>query len=321
MPEFQPDSMALASTSQKNACILAIASALKTQSPTILRANEQDIQSAKQAGLSPALVDRLTLNPQRLEDMINSLAALAELDDPVGQTYDEKILPNGLKLYKQRVPIGVIAVIYESRPNVTIEVAGLTIKTGNALILRGGSETIATNRALVNAIHDGLLHSGLPQDAVQFIDRADREYVTQLLGMHDDIDMLIPRGGNSLHQYCRQNSTIPVITGGIGICHLFVDESADLAASIDVIQNAKVQRPSVCNALDTVLVHERIAAEFLPRLVDRLVKDGVCIVAAENAMRYLGDYPSSQVKPAGAEDFDTEWLSLTLGSKSCQPFG
>jgi glutamate-5-semialdehyde dehydrogenase len=214
-------------------------------------------------------------------------------------------------------------VIYEARPNVTIDIAGLAIKTGNAVILRGGSETMDSNRVLVFIIQEALTACGLPAEVVQFIDDPSRERVAELLTMHQYVDMLIPRGGAALHLYCRENSTIPVITGGIGICHLFVDQSANLAQSVKVIQNAKVQRPSVCNSLDTTLIHQEVAAELIPQLIDRLAEDGVAFKLDETAMQYLNlegvgtetkGLPAD-IQPAGSEDFDTEWLSLVLGLK------
>jgi glutamate-5-semialdehyde dehydrogenase len=307
--------LALAVSSQKTTCLQAVASELQDHIDEIRVVNEKDVQAARQSGLSPALLDRMTLTPKRITEMVNSLLEVARLDDPIGGITDTTILPNGLQLSKMRVPIGVIAVIYESRPNVTIEVASLTIKTGNALILRGGSETTATNRTLVAIIQNSLQTVGLPSTSVQYIDNPDRNCINQLLGMYDYIDLLIPRGGNALQQFCRKNSTIPVITGGIGICHLFVDETADIEASLKVIQNAKVQRPTVCNALDTVLVHKNIAKEFLPKLIRVLQPDGVTFRVAENALPFLCEFTPPLVISAGLEDFDTEWLSLVLGIK------
>jgi glutamate-5-semialdehyde dehydrogenase len=214
-----------------------------------------------------------------------------------------------------RVPLGVIAVIYESRPNVTIDVASLALKSSNAVILRGGSETIHSNRILVEGIRVALQEAGIDPAAVQFIDDPSRELVSQLLKMHQYVDMLIPRGGAGLHAYCRENSTIPVITGGIGICHLFVDESADLDRSIEVIRNAKIQRPSVCNALDTVLVHKNVSMDLVPRLISVLRRDGVSFRVEADLMRELGIQADGIVQPAGSQDFDTEWLSLVLGIK------
>ncbi len=198
----------------------------------------------------------------------------------------------------------------------TVDVAGLALKTGNALILRGGSETLRSNRALVGAIHRGLKGTALPQEAIQFIDSPDRALVGELLKMHEYVDMLIPRGSAQLHQYCRENSQIPVITGGIGICHLFVDASADLDAALPVIRNAKIQRPTVCNALDTALIHPRIAEAFIPRLVQALARDGVSFRLDERALACLPEeLRNENIQAAGPEDFDTEWLSLVLGVK------
>jgi glutamate-5-semialdehyde dehydrogenase len=224
------------------------------------------------------------------------------------------------------VPIGVLGVIYESRPNVTVDVAALAIKSGNAAILRGGKEVLRTNLALVKAVREALAASGLPADAVQYIESTDRKYVTELLKLHQYIDMIIPRGGNDLHTFCRENSTIPVITGGIGICHLYVDETADLTDALAIIHNAKTQRPAVCNALDTVLVNRQVATDFLPRVVEHLGKDGVAFKAEPRALavlngeilgtrRTVSDHDTYRIDPAGPDDFDTEWLSLVLGLK------
>jgi glutamate-5-semialdehyde dehydrogenase len=231
----------------------ALADWLIANQDAIMAANWQDVTDGQAAGLSAALVDRLTLNPERIRGMASDLQTVINLPDPVGEVFEEKKLPSGLHLKKQRVPLGVLAVIYESRPNVTVDVASLALKSGNAVILRGGSETIRTNRVLVGGIHQALAEAGISTDGVQFIDDPDHELVNQLLKMHQYVDMLIPRGGAGLHRFCREHSTIPVITGGIGICHLFVDESADLQRSLPVIRNAKIQRPTVCNALDTLL--------------------------------------------------------------------
>jgi glutamate-5-semialdehyde dehydrogenase len=210
----------------------------------------------------------------------------------------------------------VIGVIYEARPNVTMDVAALCLKTGNAAILRGGSETFRSNAALTRLIRGALESCGLPADAVQHIDDPDRELVAQLLRLDRYVDMIIPRGGASLHRLCREQSTIPVITGGMGICHIFVDESADLARAVDIVENAKVQRPSVCNALDTLLVHRAVAGAFLPKVVARLKRSGVEIRAERDALAVLASGgPQMGIKPAGPDDFDTEWMSLVLGVK------
>jgi glutamate-5-semialdehyde dehydrogenase len=303
-------------TALKNTVLVDLADAILAQFDQILAANAQDIADGEGAGLTPALIDRLTLNPDRLNGIANELRNTALLPDPVGETFEETLMPNGLQVSKQRVPLGVLGVIYESRPNVTVDVSGLALKSGNAAILRGGSETLRSNQALVTAIRQVLQQHNLPQDAIQFIADPDRARVMELLQLYEYVDILIPRGGPQLHQFCRENSRIPVITGGIGICHLFVDESADLEAALHVIHNAKTQRPSVCNALDTVLVHQNVAAAFLPRLVAFLQDDGVTFRADRSALTaWAADSLPSSVSAAGPDDFDTEWLSLVLGLK------
>jgi glutamate-5-semialdehyde dehydrogenase len=307
--------LARVKSEQKNLVLQKLAGTLWEARSAVLSANQIDLQLGRQKGLSGALLDRLMLDESRLKGMCDSLIGIAELPDPVGEEFDPTQLDNGLKLHKQRVPIGVLAVIYEARPNVTIDVTGLALKTGNAVILRGGSESINSNRAMVLIIRKVLEDSELPVDAVQFIDSPDRALVAELLKMHDSIDMLIPRGAAALHQYCRENSLIPVITGGIGICHLFVDESADLEAAVQVVRNAKIQRPTVCNALDTVLVHRRVAAALIPKLLEALSSDGVSFRADPSASGAVPPHYSEFVQPAGPDDFDTEWLSLVLGLK------
>ena len=310
--------LALASSETKNQVLLALADQLEASCEAVKTANASDVSAAKESGLNEALVDRLTLTDKRLAGLAADLRHLAELPDPIGERFDETVLPNGLRLRKQRVPIGVLGVIYESRPNVTMDVAGLAIKTGNAVILRGGKETIHSNRALVAVIHLSLQAAGLPKEAVQFIDDPDRGLVLELLKLHEFVDIIIPRGGAQLHQFCRENSQIPVITGGMGICHLFVDESANLDAALPVIYNAKVQRPSVCNSLDTVLVHLAVAQTFLPRIVENLARAGVTFRADPAAISHLAQLSPELlglVSTAGPDDFDTEWMALILGLK------
>lgn len=314
--------LATATTRQKNEALLCMAEQLVAHSKEILSANQEDIQLAQQAHLDAALIDRLTLSPTRLQAIASDLRSVTSLPDPVGERFDVNTLPNGLRVHKQRVPIGVLAVIYEARPNVTLDVTGLALKTGNAAILRGGSETLRSNQSLVAVVQQTLEACGLPREAIQFIDNPDRSLVNELLEMNEYIDMLIPRGGAALHRFCREHSRIPVITGGIGICHLYVDETADLEAALPVIHNAKVQRPTVCNALDTLLVHRAIAADFLPHVVENLRRSGVTFRADATAQSFLqrtdkqgGKHLLPGVFHAGGEDFDTEWLSLTLGLK------
>ena len=302
-------------TATKDRAIHALADLLEKQQSPVLDANARDIEQGEADGLTPALIDRLRLTPERLAGIAADLRKITELEDPVGTVFDRTILQNGLQVHKQRVPLGVLAVIYESRPNVTIDVTGLALKSGNAVILRGGKETLHSNRALLSLIHLALYEAGLPMNAVQFIDSSDRALVMKLLGMQDEIDMLIPRGGAGLHQFCRDHSRIPFITGGIGICHLFVDRSADQEAALKVIHNAKTQRPSVCNALDTVLVHHEIAGSFIPALIKHLASDGVRFKVDAEALQLIDPELISQevVTAAGPEDFGQEWLSLVLG--------
>jgi len=305
--------LARATTEHKNAALNALADQLMADCAEILAANAIDVEAAKANGLSAAMIDRLLLNEARLKGIAADQRNVATLPDPVGEVFEASTLPNGLKIHKQRVPLGVLGVIYEARPNVTVDVAGLALKTGNAVILRGGSETLNSNRALVASLQRALAKTGFSSDIIQFIDDADRARVTEMLSLDEYVDMIIPRGGAGLHKFCREHSRIPVITGGIGICHLFVDESADLDAALKIIFNAKVQRPTVCNALDTALVHRSVAAEFLPRIVEHLSTAGVTFRADVFAQPYLqGDL---RVSPAGPDDFDTEWLSLVLGLK------
>jgi glutamate-5-semialdehyde dehydrogenase len=306
--------LARATTETKNNTLLALADRLLTDRENILAANAKDVMDAKNAGLSPAMIDRLLLNESRLKGIASDLRGVAALPDPVGEVFDSVTMPNGLKIHKQRVPIGVLGIIYEARPNVTVDVAGLALKTGNAAILRGGSETLNSNLVLVTVIRNALDETGLPIDAIQYVEDTNRARVTELLALDEFIDMIIPRGGASLHKYCRENSHIPVITGGIGICHLFVDETADLDAALQIIHNAKTQRPSVCNALDTTLIHRIIASDFVPRLVECLGASGVTFRADPAALSTIHPIPPT-VTPAGPHDFDTEWLSLVLGIK------
>ncbi|HZW04525.1 MAG TPA: glutamate-5-semialdehyde dehydrogenase, partial [Anaerolineaceae bacterium] len=305
--------LAQLSTAEKNAALLRVADRLLAERSEILAANAEDVAAARAAGLSPAMLDRLSLDGPRLAAIVADLRRVAELPDPVGEVFDAATLPNGLHARKQRVPLGVLGVIYEARPNVTVDVAGLALKSGNGAVLRGGTETVRSNAALAGAIHRGLEGTPVPADAIQLVTDTDRARVLELLQMDRYLDMIIPRGGAGLHEFCRQNSRIPVITGGIGICHLFVDRSADLGRAVEVIHNAKVQRPTVCNALDTVLAHAAVAGELLPRLVARLAGDGVSFRADPQACELLAGEADVPVQPAGPEDFDTEWLSLVLG--------
>jgi len=303
--------LAIADSTKKNSALENIALALEANEALIVEANKKDIQAGKEAGLTDALLDRLLLDETRLAGIIGDLRSVINLDDPVGEEFDSKLLENGLKLSKRRVPVGVIGVIYEARPNVTIDIAALCLKTGNASILRGGKETINSNLVLVKVIQDALVVSGLPKTAVQYIENTDRALVGELLKMDKYVDMIIPRGNSGLQQFCKENSTIPVIIGGIGICHLYAEKSVDFDKAFAIIENAKVQRPSVCNALDTLLVQEDIAAEFLPKLAAKLLPQGVTLVAEPKAKAILGENATE----AQEGDFSREWLSLHLGVK------
>ncbi len=305
--------LARTSTDVKNRLLHAIADGLLAHQDAILDANAQDIADGKAAGLRANLIDRMTLTPARLRNIAQDTRNVAALPDPVGEEFDGRVLPNGLRIHKRRTPLGVIGLIYEARPNVTVDIAALSLKTGNAAIMRGSREIRRSNLAIMEVIHQALRKTDLPETAVQYIENPDRAMVGHLLTLHEYVDMIIPRGGAGLHAYCREHSTIPVITGGIGICHIFVDASADSKQAIPIIHNAKVQRPSVCNALDTLLVHQDMAPTLLPQVVDRLARDGVTFRAEERALALVGDHPA--VSPAGPEDFDTEWLSLVLSLK------
>ncbi|TOF19922.1 glutamate-5-semialdehyde dehydrogenase [Vibrio parahaemolyticus] len=304
--------LATASTAQKNQALAIIADELEANSAAILAANAKDIELGREAGLTDALLDRLLLNEERLTGIANDVRNVISLNDPVGSEIDSKVLENGMSLSRRRVPLGVVGVIYEARPNVTIDIAALCLKTGNASILRGGKETFFSNMELVKVIQSALAKVNLPAASVQYIEKPDRELVSQLLKLDDYVDMIIPRGGAGLHKMCKENSTIPVIIGGFGISHIFVDESADLEKSLNVVENSKVQRPSACNSLDTLLVHEKVAAKFLPMIVERM-SDKVTFVAEPKAKALMAQ--ATQIRDAVEGDFDTEWLSYTLGVK------
>ncbi|HGS4621475.1 TPA: glutamate-5-semialdehyde dehydrogenase [Vibrio cholerae] len=304
--------LATASTAQKNQALAIMADQLEAQSASILAANAKDIALGREAGLSDAMLDRLLLNESRLQAIANDVRNVINLNDPVGSEIDSRVLENGMSLARRRVPLGVVGVIYEARPNVTIDIAALCLKTGNAAILRGGKETFFSNMELVKVIQSALDKAGLPAASVQYIEKPDRELVTQLLKMDDYVDMIIPRGGAGLHKMCKENSTVPVIIGGFGISHIFVDESADLDKSVAVIENAKVQRPSACNALDTLLVHQAIAKPLLDKLIAKL-NGKVAFVVEPKAKALMN--AAAELRDAQAGDFDTEWLSYTLGVK------
>ncbi|HCI6266860.1 TPA: glutamate-5-semialdehyde dehydrogenase [Klebsiella quasipneumoniae subsp. quasipneumoniae] len=306
--------LALLSSREKNQVLEKIADYLEAQTDDILRANAEDLAEARANGLSEAMLDRLALTPARLSGIACDVRQVCNLADPVGQVIDGGLLDSGLRIERRRVPLGVIGVIYEARPNVTVDVASLCLKTGNAAILRGGKETWRTNAATVKVIQQALQECGLPAAAVQAIESPDRALVGEMLKMDKYIDMLIPRGGAGLHKLCREQSTIPVITGGIGVCHIFVDETAEIAPALKVIVNAKTQRPSTCNTVETLLVHRNIADTFLPALSKQMAESGVTLHAAPSALPVLQNGPA-KVEPVKAEQYDDEYLSLDLNVK------
>lgn len=306
--------LALLSSREKNRVLEKIADYLEAQSDEIILANEQDVLEARRNGLSEALLDRLALTTARLKAIADDVRQVCKLADPVGQVIDGGLLDSGLRIERRRVPLGVIGVIYEARPNVTVDVASLCLKTGNAAILRGGKETWRTNAATVKVIQQALEECGLPAGAVQAIESPDRALVNEMLKMDKYIDMLIPRGGAGLHKLCREQSTIPVITGGIGVCHIFVDNTAEIAPALKIIVNAKTQRPSTCNTVETLLVHQDIAGTFLPALSKQMAESGVTLHADARSLTTLQSGPAAAV-PVKAEEYDNEFLSLDLNVK------
>jgi glutamate-5-semialdehyde dehydrogenase len=310
--------LGLLPTGARNGVLEEIARRLEQAGAALAQANEADLAEARAAQLAPALLDRLTLTPKRIQGMIQGCRDVAALPDPLGEIFDGRTLPNGLRVAKKRVPLGVLGVIFESRPNVTIDISALAIKTGNAVIMRGGKESLRTNIALVELVRGACAACGVPADAVQLITSTERELVPQLLAMDDVIDLLIPRGGPGLQNLVRQYAKMPVVYGGIGVCHLYVDETADLHQSVKVIHNAKTQAPSVCNALDTVLVHRSLVSSFIPLMVADLNAAGVKVLCDAASLPVAQKAPGAVaelVAPAQEEDYGKEFLSLVLSVK------
>ena len=307
--------LARLSTSVKNRALLNIAEELETQQAPVLEANRQDYSAAKEDGLNDAMLDRLLLTSDRLNAMASDVRGVAALPDPVGETLDMTTLPNGLLVGKRRVPLGVICSIYESRPNVTVDISVLCLKSGNACFLRGGKESIRSNTALADLIRKSIAEAGVSPEAVQFVNNTDRALLDVILGMKKYIDLVVPRGGAGLIKFVEENATMPAITGGIGVCHTYIDRAADVAKASDIIFNAKVQRPTVCNALDTVLVHSEIVTECLPRVAKQLAAAGVELHCDHRALSVLGPNPGLKVLPANEEDWGMEFLSLTAAVK------
>ena len=302
--------LAQASTDLKNRALLAIAEAIRAREADILAANAQDCANAS----ARIEIDRLRLTPERVAGIARDVEAVARLTDPIGEQFDKVTRPNGLAISKRRVPLGVVGVVFESRPNVTSDVAAICLKTGNAVVLRGGSEALASNRAIAAAIHTGLKQVGLPETAVQLIESTDRALVQRMLRMREYISVIIPRGGEGLIKATIENATIPVIETGAGVCHTYVDRAADPNMALRIVYNAKVRRPTICNALDTVLVHREIASSWLPRMAAEWSKARVEIRADEEARRVLASAGAASV-PASAEDFGKEFLSLIAAVK------
>ncbi len=299
----------------KNKALNNVAADIISRKDEILAANKKDYEAAKAGGMGEALLDRLMLNEKRLEGIAADTRAVAALPDSVGEIFDMRTMPNGLQIGKKRVPIGVIGVIYESRPNVTVDIACLCLKSGNAVILRGGKETINSNTAIVRVIQDACKKAGMPDGCVQFIDNTDHDLVDTMLKMNDIIDLLVPRGGAGLIKLVKENARMAVVTGGIGVCHTYVDKSANIQKAVDIVYNAKVQRPSVCNALDSVLVHKDIAKSYLPRMASELNKAKVELHCDEKSMAILKADKTLKLVPAVEEDWGKEFLALIAAIK------
>lgn len=289
-------------TEQKNTALLRMADALLTEQANIIAANELDLQRGREQGTSPSLLDRLALNVDRVAAIAEGLRQIVELPDPVGELLEHFDRPNGLKVNKIRVPIGVIGMIYEARPNVTVDAAGLCLKTGNCVVLRGGSAAIESNRKIVEILKNALHATDMPADAIQLIEDSDRASVNEMLKLNGLLDVVIPRGGASLIRNVIENATVPVIETGAGICHTFVDESADYTMAVEIAFNAKVQRPSVCNSMETLLVHENFAGQHLIPLAERFLQAGVELRGCEKTVALI---PGTKL--ASDEDFGTEY--------------
>jgi glutamate-5-semialdehyde dehydrogenase len=302
--------MAQASTEVKNRALAAIARAIRADKDQILLANEQDCTRATER----IEMDRLRLHSERVESMARDVESVSRLADPIGEQFDKTSRPNGLTISKRRVPLGVVGVVYESRPNVTSDTAALCLKTGNAVVLRGGSEALASNRAIVTAIHRGLIEAGLPQSAVQLITSTDRTLVQRMLKLREYLDVIVPRGGEGLIRMTIENATVPVIETGAGVCHTYVDRAADPEMALRIVYNAKVRRPTICNALDTLLVHCDIAPTWLPKMAASWAQARVEMHADPEAARLLQDAGASYV-PAAAGDWGREFLSLVAAVK------
>ena len=307
--------LAKTSASVKNRALQGLADALVARREEILAANSQDIDAGRRDGLSEQLLGRLSLDGKKLEGMASDVRQVAELPDPTEESFDETTLENGLEVAKRRVPLGVIGVIYESRPNVTIDISSLCLKSGNAVILRGGKEAIRSNGALAQITRDAIAEAGIADDAVQFVESTDRALVGEMLGMTEYIDLIVPRGSAELVRRVGREAQMPAITGGIGVCHTFVDRTADVDMAVDIAFNAKTSSPYVCNALDTLIVHSGIASEFLPKVAGRLGDSGVELRCDRRARSVIGNSNGVTVASATDDDWGTEFLALTAAIK------
>jgi len=299
-----------ASTLEKNAALLAMADALEADVDKILAANREDVEAAEAKGTSKALIDRLTLNRERVAAAANGLREVAALPDPVGVTVSMARRPNGMEVGRVRVPLGVVAIIYEARPNVTIDAAGLCLKAGNAVILRGGSDAFRSNKAIVDVMRGALQKTSLPEQSIQMVEDTSRASAEELMQLTGLVDVLIPRGGRGLIQSVVQNAKVPVIQTGEGNCHIFVDEDADLEQAVNIVVNAKCQRPGVCNAVETLLVHRAVAEKFLPKVAEELRNRGVTIRGCSEARAVV-----PWLEAADESDWETEYLDLILAVK------
>ncbi|MFC1979829.1 glutamate-5-semialdehyde dehydrogenase [Chloroflexota bacterium] len=307
--------MAYLPTDVKNDALHKVSGGLLARKDELLAANKIDCVEAQASGMSAAMLDRLMLSSSRLDSIAHDVLAVAALADPVGEVFDMRTLPNGLQVGKKRVPLGVIGAVYESRPDVTIDISCLCLKSGNAIILRGGKEAINSNKALAGVVQDASIGAGVPEGAVQFVESTERTLVNHMLGMAGVIDLIIPRGGAELIRFVSENASMPVVAGGVGVCHTYVDSSADVDEAVAIAFNAKVQRPTVCNALDTLLVHADIAERYLPLVAAEWAKAGVEMHCDERALSILKSEPSLKLVKAEEEDWGKEFLSLVAAIK------
>ncbi|TDF96648.1 glutamate-5-semialdehyde dehydrogenase [Paenibacillus piri] len=299
--------LSLLTSEQKNKALLLMADALVAEAPSIMLANAKDLQRGQESGIAQSLLDRLALNEQRIAAMAEGLRQVVELPDPIGDTLEEITRPNGLHIRKLRVPLGVIGIIYEARPNVTVDAAALCLKTGNAVVLRGGSSALSSNERIIEVLHAALAKSDVPADALQLVTDPSRSSVDEMLTLNGLLDVLIPRGGRSLIQNVVNNATVPVIETGAGVCHTYVDASADYEMALKIAINAKVQRPSVCNSMETLIIHERFAAAHLAAIADQFTALNVELRGCAEAQKLV-----PAIKPAAGEDWDTEYNDYIL---------